>query len=189
MAYRLRHLDVSIGPDFGHYRTTVSSKRVTIEMCDLPGKASFAPFAIAMCKMFAGALVVYDVTNSASLPVAESWLQQLLAAPRPDFTVVLVGNKADAGAATPGRQVSTDDGQQLAPSTAYCCGVRAEPDIRAMPVRRADTATVLTVAGRFACQRSVPLFIAVEPCSAVTRRSAEVRFCHLERLFEHICGA
>jgi Ras-related protein Rab-5C len=61
------------------------------------------------------AVVVYDITKSASLTKAQSWIKELQRQASPGIIIALAGNKADlADDEENGRQVSFQEGQDYA---------------------------------------------------------------------------
>jgi Ras-related protein Rab-5C len=62
--------------------------------------------------------VVYDITKSASLTKAQSWIKELQRQASPGIIIALAGNKADlADDEENGRQVSFDEGKEYANET------------------------------------------------------------------------
>jgi Ras-related protein Rab-5C len=64
------------------------------------------------------AVVVYDITKSASLTKAQSWIKELQRQASPGIVIALAGNKADlADDEENGRQVSYEEGKEYAAET------------------------------------------------------------------------
>lgn len=64
------------------------------------------------------AVVVYDITKSASLTKAQSWIKELQRQASPGIIIALAGNKADlAEDDENGRQVSYEEGKEYANET------------------------------------------------------------------------
>ena len=64
------------------------------------------------------AVVVYDITKSASLTKAQSWIKELQRQASPGIIIALAGNKADlADDDENGRQVSYEEGKEYANET------------------------------------------------------------------------
>jgi Ras-related protein Rab-5C len=64
------------------------------------------------------AVVVYDITKSASLTKAQSWIKELQRQASPGIIIALAGNKADlADEEDGGRQVSFEEGKEYAQET------------------------------------------------------------------------
>jgi Ras-related protein Rab-5C len=62
--------------------------------------------------------VVYDITKSASLTKAQSWIKELQRQASPGIIIALAGNKADlADEEEGGRQVSFEEGKEYAAET------------------------------------------------------------------------
>jgi len=62
--------------------------------------------------------VVYDITKSASLTKAQSWIKELQRQASPGIIIALAGNKADlADEEDGGRQVSFEEGKEYAQET------------------------------------------------------------------------
>lgn len=64
------------------------------------------------------AVVVYDITKSASLTKAQSWIKELQRQASPGIIIALAGNKSDlADDEENGRQVSYEEGKEYAAET------------------------------------------------------------------------
>lgn len=64
------------------------------------------------------AVVVYDITKSASLTKAQSWIKELQRQASPGIIIALAGNKADlADDEENGRQVTFEEGKDYASET------------------------------------------------------------------------
>src|SRR5271170_6350687 len=64
------------------------------------------------------AVVVYDITKSASLTKAQSWIKELQRQASPGIIIALAGNKADlADDEENGRQVTFEEGKEYAAET------------------------------------------------------------------------
>src|SRR5271154_3477125 len=64
------------------------------------------------------AVVVYDITKSASLTKAQSWIKELQRQASPGIIIALAGNKADlADDEENGRQVTFEEGKDYAAET------------------------------------------------------------------------
>ena len=64
------------------------------------------------------AVVVYDITKSASLTKAQSWIKELQRQASPGIIIALAGNKTDlAEDDENGRQVSYEEGKEYANET------------------------------------------------------------------------
>jgi GTPase SAR1 family protein len=64
------------------------------------------------------AVVVYDITKSASLTKAQSWIKELQRQASPGIIIALAGNKSDlADDDENGRQVSFEEGKEYASET------------------------------------------------------------------------
>jgi Ras-related protein Rab-5C len=64
------------------------------------------------------AVVVYDITKSASLTKAQSWIKELQRQASPGIIIALAGNKADlADDEENGRQVTFEEGKEYASET------------------------------------------------------------------------
>jgi Ras-related protein Rab-5C len=62
--------------------------------------------------------VVYDITKSASLTKAQSWIKELQRQASPGIIIALAGNKADlADDEENGRQVTYEEGKEYATET------------------------------------------------------------------------
>ena len=62
--------------------------------------------------------MVYDITKSASLTKAQSWIKELQRQASPGIIIALVGNKTDlADDEENGRQVTAEEGKEYATET------------------------------------------------------------------------
>lgn len=73
---------------------------------------------VTFCRNAQAAVVVYDITKSASLTKAQSWIKELQRQASPGIIIALAGNKADlADDEENGRQVSFAEGKEYASET------------------------------------------------------------------------
>jgi len=102
----------TIGVEFGHAEATLSDgTKIKVQIWDTAGQERFRAITRGYYRGAVGALVVYDITRSASFRNVEKWLQELHEHADPDIVIMLVGNKTDLKTQ---RETSTDDARSLA---------------------------------------------------------------------------
>lgn len=84
---------------------------VKFEIWDTAGQERFNSLAPMYYRGAQAALVVYDITNEASLSRAKAWVKELQTQGVPKMVIALVGNKADLESQ---RRVKTEDAQAYA---------------------------------------------------------------------------
>ncbi|KZO94111.1 GTP-binding protein RAB5 [Calocera viscosa TUFC12733] len=84
---------------------------VKFEIWDTAGQERYKSLAPMYYRSAACAICVYDITQSASLEKAKSWIRELQRQADPSIVIALCGNKADLAAR---RQVSQEEAQKFA---------------------------------------------------------------------------
>ncbi|KAM0786027.1 GTPase Ypt5 [Microbotryomycetes sp. NB124-2] len=102
----------TIGAAFLTQTVPVDGGFIKFEIWDTAGQERYKSLAPMYYRNAHAAIVVYDVTSSASLVKARSWIAELQRQADPSIIVCLAGNKLDL--ADTQRQVSTEEAQQLA---------------------------------------------------------------------------
>lgn len=109
----------TIGAAFLTQKCTIGERTIKYEIWDTAGQERFALLAPMYYRNAQAALVVYDVTKSASFIKARHWVRELREQAAKDITIALVGNKHDLVAGENDleellRKVAEAEGQQLA---------------------------------------------------------------------------
>ncbi|GMF25076.1 unnamed protein product [Phytophthora lilii] len=102
----------TIGVEFLTHAVKVDNNDVKAQIWDTAGQERFHAMMSTYYRKAAGALLVFDVGNRASLHDAERWLDQLLNVAEPGLHATLVGNKCDLPADK--RVVTADEARQFA---------------------------------------------------------------------------
>ncbi|KAL7004603.1 GTP-binding protein of the rab/ypt [Cystobasidiomycetes sp. EMM_F5] len=84
---------------------------VKFEIWDTAGQERYKSLAPMYYRNASAAVVVYDITNAASLEKAKSWIRELQRQADPQIVVALIGNKSDLSER---RAVETEDAQRYA---------------------------------------------------------------------------
>ncbi|EJU02820.1 GTP-binding protein RAB5 [Dacryopinax primogenitus] len=84
---------------------------VKFEIWDTAGQERYKSLAPMYYRSAACAICVYDITQSASLEKAKSWIRELQRQADPSIVIALCGNKSDLAAR---RQVSQEEAQKFA---------------------------------------------------------------------------
>jgi Ras-related protein Rab-5C len=86
--------------------------------CTTGTRTLLGPESQTACRNAQAAVVVYDITKSASLTKAQSWIKELQRQASPGIIIALAGNKADlADDEENGRQVTFEEGKEYATET------------------------------------------------------------------------
>ncbi|CAN6330025.1 unnamed protein product [Urochloa humidicola] len=101
----------TIGAAFFSQTLAVNVETVKFEIWDTAGQERYHSLAPMYCWGAAAAIVVYDITNSASFTLAKKWVQELQAQGNQNRIMSLARNKADLLEA---RQVSEEEARAYA---------------------------------------------------------------------------
>ena len=85
----------TIGVEFATKTITVADKKIKTQIWDTAGQERFRAITHAYYKGATGALVVYDVTKSATFESVDKWLKELRENAEEDIVIILIGNKSD----------------------------------------------------------------------------------------------
>eukprot|EP00743_Colponemidia_sp_Colp-15_P000124 GILK01000142.1.p1 GENE.GILK01000142.1~~GILK01000142.1.p1 ORF type:complete len:234 (-),score=27.57 GILK01000142.1:187-834(-) len=88
---------------------------VKAQIWDTAGQERYRAITGAHYRRAVGALLVYDITKSASFDNAKKWMEELRSHAEPDIVIMLVGNKLDlAESNARARQVQTEVARSFA---------------------------------------------------------------------------
>ncbi|CAG8438075.1 3697_t:CDS:2 [Dentiscutata heterogama] len=125
----------TIGAAFLTQKCRLEDKVIKFEIWDTAGQERFHSLAPMYYRNAQAAVVVYDVTKSASLDKAKSWVKELQRQANPNIVIALAGNKIDlvhsaeeseedpaesgreSSVRESGRQVSTEEAKAYALET------------------------------------------------------------------------
>ncbi|BGP12629.1 hypothetical protein JCM10213_008767 [Rhodosporidiobolus nylandii] len=85
----------TIGAAFLTQRCRLEDKVIKFEIWDTAGQERFRSLSPMYYRNAQAAVVVYDVTKSASLEQAKTWVKELQRQANPNIVIALVGNKVD----------------------------------------------------------------------------------------------
>lgn len=85
----------TIGAAFLTQKCRLENRVVKFEIWDTAGQERFHSLAPMYYRNAAAAVVVYDITKSASLEKAKAWVKELQRQANPNIVIALVGNKVD----------------------------------------------------------------------------------------------
>jgi small GTP-binding protein len=100
----------TIGVDFKVKQIEMDGKRVRLQIWDSAGQERFRNITSSYYRNCSGIIIVYDVTKLESFNKVTEWISEVRRFV-PAVPLIVVGNKCELE----DRQVSTDDGKQLAP--------------------------------------------------------------------------
>eukprot|EP00271_Cylindrocystis_brebissonii_P011228 TRINITY_DN281_c0_g1_i1.p1 TRINITY_DN281_c0_g1~~TRINITY_DN281_c0_g1_i1.p1 ORF type:complete len:226 (-),score=40.33 TRINITY_DN281_c0_g1_i1:1029-1706(-) len=100
----------TIGVEFATRSVEVDGKIIKAQIWDTAGQERYRAITSAYYRGAMGALLVYDITRSATFASVQRWVHELRTHTEEDIRLMLVGNKADLANA---RDVATDDGKRL----------------------------------------------------------------------------
>lgn len=103
----------TIGVDFKIRTLEVDGKTIKLQIWDTAGQERFKTITSSYYKGAHGIIVVYDVTDKESFKNIDTWMNEVEKHASDNVSRILVGNKCDL---TDSRQVSTDEGKELADS-------------------------------------------------------------------------
>ena len=102
----------TIGAAFITQTVPVPGGSVKFEIWDTAGQERYKSLAPMYYRNAHAAVVVYDLTSTASLAKAKSWIAELQRQADPGITVLLAGNKLDLAEGQ--RQVATEEAEKYA---------------------------------------------------------------------------
>ena len=89
----------------------VDGKTIKLQIWDTAGQERFKTITSSYYKGAHGIIVTYDLTDRESFSAIENWMNEVEKHASDNISRILVGNKSDM---TEARQVSTDEGKELA---------------------------------------------------------------------------
>jgi len=98
----------TIGAAFLTQKCRLENRIVKFEIWDTAGQERFHSLAPMYYRNAAAAVVVYDITKSASLEKAKAWVKELQRQANPNIVIALVGNKLDLVSGTSGTSNPTE---------------------------------------------------------------------------------
>lgn len=101
----------TIGVEFATRTLAVNNKLVKAQIWDTAGEERYRSITSAYYRGSVGALIVYDISKSASFKNIEKWLQELREHSSSNIVIILVGNKSDLKHL---REVSTEEATKFA---------------------------------------------------------------------------
>jgi len=101
----------TIGASFMAKTEMVGSKKIKFQIWDTAGQEKYRSLAPMYYRGAAAAILVYDMTDSASFELMKKWVNELEMNGQPDIVTVVVGNKADLPES---RQVAAEEGATYA---------------------------------------------------------------------------
>jgi len=101
----------TIGASFMAKTEMVGSKKIKFQIWDTAGQEKYRSLAPMYYRGAAAAILVYDMTDSASFELMKKWVNELEMNGPPDIVMVVVGNKADLPES---RQVAAEEGATYA---------------------------------------------------------------------------
>ncbi|XP_054811988.1 ras-related protein Rab11D isoform X1 [Prosopis cineraria] len=101
----------TIGVEFATKSLNIDGKVIKAQIWDTAGQERYRAITSAYYRGAFGALLVYDVTRSATFENASRWLKELRDHTDPSIVVMLIGNKSDLRHLI---TVSTEDGKSFA---------------------------------------------------------------------------
>ncbi|GMM45505.1 Rab family GTPase [Pichia kluyveri] len=101
----------TIGVEFATASLDIDGKKVKAQIWDTAGQERYRAITAAYYRGAAGALVVYDITNSDSYENVSKWLKEMKDNSDANIVIALVGNKSDLGHL---RAVPTEEAQNFA---------------------------------------------------------------------------
>jgi len=112
--YRVSY-NATVGIDF-KVKTVMSknNKRVKLQIWDTAGQEKFNSITTAYYRNARGAIIMYDVTREETFENLRKWFSLVSQFGRGDVEVAIVGNKCDINTENCKRQVSREQGEQLA---------------------------------------------------------------------------
>jgi len=85
----------TIGVEFSSKLVNVGNVRVMAQIWDTAGQEKYRSITKAYYKGAAGAIVIYDITNSDSFHSIEKWVKELRDHADTNVIMMLIGNKLD----------------------------------------------------------------------------------------------
>ncbi|KAL9684789.1 hypothetical protein QQ045_022230 [Rhodiola kirilowii] len=107
----------TIGVEFAYRNVKIGDAIVKAQIWDTAGQERFRAITSSYYRGALGAVLVYDITRTATFQNLKKWLWELREHSSPDIVIVLVGNKSDL---TQYREVSEEDGKKFAEAESLC---------------------------------------------------------------------
>lgn len=101
----------TIGVEFATRTLEIDGKKIKAQIWDTAGQERYRAITAAYYRGAAGALVVYDITNSDSYENVSKWLKEMKDNADSNMVIALVGNKSDLSHL---RAVPTDEAKSFA---------------------------------------------------------------------------
>lgn len=101
----------TIGVEFATRTLDIDNKKIKTQIWDTAGQERYRAVTAAYYRGAAGAIVVYDITNSDSYESVSRWLKELKENADSNLVIALVGNKSDLSHL---RAVPTEEAQNFA---------------------------------------------------------------------------
>ncbi|XP_078500260.1 ras-related protein Rab-44 [Lissotriton helveticus] len=104
-------INATIGLDYRIKTLIVDNKRFALQMWDTAGQERYHSITKQFFRKADGIVLMYDVTSAHSFTAVRYWLDCIKESVGDSVLILLLGNKIDCAS---GRQVSTNEGKQLA---------------------------------------------------------------------------
>ncbi|ODQ67370.1 ras-domain-containing protein [Nadsonia fulvescens var. elongata DSM 6958] len=85
----------TIGVEFATRTVQIDDKHVKAQIWDTAGQERYRAITSAYYRGAVGALLMYDITNSASYKSIAKWMEEIREQADPNIVLMLVGNKSD----------------------------------------------------------------------------------------------
>ncbi|TKA79546.1 hypothetical protein B0A55_02751 [Friedmanniomyces simplex] len=139
-------------------------KRVKLQLWDTAGTERFRSVSRSYYRGAAGAILVYDISSSASLAQLPTFLNDARALASPQLTTLLVGNKADLADADAQQDLLDDIPSSLPSTRSSTAGVGLGSQLRATTTQ-SGRAVAQSTAADWASQSDIPAAVEVSALS------------------------
>ena len=95
----------TVGAQLNNYKEVRNGQEIVVQLWDTAGQERYSSLGPIYFRNAAGALLVFDITNSKSFSTLEKWLESFRSVTSDHTLIILVGNKIDLES---GREVPYD---------------------------------------------------------------------------------
>ncbi|CAD8064752.1 unnamed protein product [Paramecium primaurelia] len=85
----------TLGVEFSSKIVQVNQKKIKMQLWDTAGQERYRALTKGYYRGALGALIVFDITNSASFEALQEWIKYARDYSKPSIQIIIIGNKAD----------------------------------------------------------------------------------------------
>ncbi|CAD8164226.1 unnamed protein product [Paramecium pentaurelia] len=93
--YIIIFMEHTLGVEFSSKIVQVNQKKIKMQLWDTAGQERYRALTKGYYRGALGALIVFDITNSASFEALQEWIKYARDYSKPSIQIIIIGNKAD----------------------------------------------------------------------------------------------